>query len=294
MQPGWDDFRFIKAVADRHGLAGAAEALGIDHSTAFRRLGSIEKSLGVILFERHRGGYTPTSAGRAMLDAATRMEVDVDGFSRELVGQSDVMAGELRITAPTSFAGTFLMPILAEFSRKHPAVRLQLVLAEETLNLSRRDADVALRASRGPDETLVGRRLTGVGWAIYGAAGRSYGPFTEESWVGLSDTVAGGLLTRFIRQRTSPERVVLSLNGVVGLREAIASGIGIGPLPCVEGDADSRLRRLGDLEPELQSDLWLLTHQDLRRSARVRAFMDHIATAMQPLRPLFEGRAISS
>lgn len=292
MQPGWDDFRFVKAVADGHGLTAAADTLGIDHSTAFRRLGAIEKSLGVRLFERHRGGYTATAAGQAMLDVAARMEADVDGFAREVVGQSNAMVGELRITAPTSFAGTFLMPILAEFSRQHPAVRLHLILAEETLNLSRRDADVALRASRGPDETLVGRRLTGIGWAVYGPAGRSFGALDEERWVGLGEGVAGGLFTRFIRQRTAPEHVVLCLNGVAGLREAVASGIGIGPLPCVEGDADPRLQRVSDLEPALHTDLWLLTHQDLRRSARVRAFMDHIAAAMLPLRPLFEGVAI--
>ncbi|MFC6788719.1 LysR family transcriptional regulator [Methylobacterium komagatae] len=293
MQAGWDDFRLVKAVADRHGLTGAAESLGIDHSTAFRRLGAIEKSLGVCLFERHRSGYKATAAGQAMIDVAARMEADIDGFARAIVGQSDAMVGELRITAPTSFANTFLMPILADFSRRYPAMRLELIFAEETLNLSRRDADVALRASRGPDETLVGRRLTGIGWALYGAAGRSFGPLAEEDWVGLTEGVAGGLFTQFIRQRTAPERVVLCLNGVAGLREAVASGIGIGPLPCVEGDGDSRLQRLGGLEPELDRDLWLLTHQDLRRSARVRAFMDHMAAAMLPLRPLFEGRAVS-
>ncbi|GJD35197.1 LysR family transcriptional regulator [Methylobacterium aerolatum] len=290
MQASWDDFRFVKVVADRQGLTGAAEALGIDHSTAFRRLGAIEKALGVPLFERHRGGYTATAAGQAMLAVATRMEADVDGFSREVVGRSDVMVGELRITAPTSFAGTFLMPILADFSRRHPAVRLELILAEETLNLSRRDADVALRASRGPDETLVGRRLTGVGWALYGAAGQTFGRLGDERWVGLGESVAGGLFARFLARRVSPDRIALSLNGVAGLREAVAAGIGIGPLPCIEGDADARLRRLGDVEPELHTDLWLLTHQDLRRSARVRAFMDHVAAAMLPLRPLFEGR----
>ena len=291
MQAHWDDFRFVKAVADRQGLTGAAEALGIDHSTAFRRLGAIEKAVGVPLFERRRGGYTVTAAGEAMRAVAARMEADADRFAREMAGQSDAVAGELRITAPTSFAGTFLMPILAEFARKHPAVRIQLILAEETLNLSRRDADVALRASRGPDETLVGRRLTGVGWALYGARGRPVGPLAEERWVGLSETVAGGIFSRFLTRQATPDQVALCLNGVPGLREAVAFGIGIGHLPCVEGDADPRLQRLGEVEPDLQTDLWALTHQDLRRSARVRAFMDHVAAAIAPLRPLFEGRA---
>jgi DNA-binding transcriptional LysR family regulator len=287
---GWDDFRFVRAVAAGDGLTGAAEALGIDHSTAFRRLGAIEKAHGTRLFERRRTGYAPTSAGRAMLETAARIEADVDAFSRGIAGQSDVVEGEIRVTAPAGFAGTLLMPILADFRRLHPAVRLDVILAEETLNLSRRDADVALRASRGPDENLVGRRLTAGAWAVYGRADRRYGAVAEEDWIGLSESVAGGILARFVRRRAAPERIVVSLNAVTGLREAVAAGIGIAPLPCFEGDADARLKRLGDPEPDLQTDLWLLTHPDLHRAARIRALMDHVAAAILPLRPAFEGR----
>lgn len=290
MQPGWDDFRFVKAVGDRRGLTGAAELLGIDHSTAFRRLGAIEKALDARLFERGRAGYVPTPAGRAMIEAASRIESDVAAFSRAVAGGSEEVTGDLRVTAPAGLAGTLLMPILAGFSQKYPAVRLDLILADETLNLSRRDADVAIRASRGPDETLVGRRLTAVAWAVYGRADWIYGPLSDEAWIGLGEGVAGGLFHRFMKGRAKPERIVLRLNAVTSLREAVASGIGIAPLPCFEGDADPALRRLGELEPELRADLWVLTHQDLRRSARIRAFMDHVAGAIVPLRPAFEGR----
>ncbi len=293
MSASWDDFRFVKAVADGRGLTGAAEALGIDHSTAFRRLGAVEKSVGARLFERGRSGYAPTTTGRAMIEAASRIEADVAGFSRAVAGGSEEVAGELRITAPVGLAGRVLMPILADFSQRYPAVRLDLIVAEETLNLSRRDADVALRASRGPDETLVGRRLTGLSWAIYGLAGRDYGDLSDERWIGLGESVAGGSLSRFIKARVPAERIVLRLNAVTTLREAIASGIGIGLLPCFEGDSDPALARLREPEPELRADLWLLTHQDLRRAARVRAFMDHVAAAMMPQRPAFEGTGVS-
>lgn len=294
MHAGWDDFRFVKTVADRQSLTGAAEALGIDHSTAFRRLGAIEKALDARLFERGRNGYMPTAAGRAMIEAATRIEADVATFSRSLVGSSEEVAGDLRVTAPTGLADQLLMPILAEFMRLHPAIRLDLILSGEALNLSRRDADVALRVSRGPDETLFGRRLASVSWAVYGRTDRTYGELAEEDWIGLADSVAGGLFSRFLKDRTRRERVVLRLNEVTALRVAVSSGIGIGPLPCYEGDADPALRRLTGLEPELQSDFWVLTHQDLRRSARVRAFMDHVAAAILPLRPAFEGRERSN
>lgn len=289
MSVGWDEFRFVKAVAEGGGLNGAAEALGIDHSTAFRRLGAIEKALDTRLFERHRTGYRPTVAGQAMVDAATRMAGDADAFARGIVGHSDRVAGELRVTAPLGFLGELFMPILADFRRRHPAVRLDVILAAETLNLSRRDADVALRASRGPDENLVGRRLAAASWAIYGLVERAYGDLAQEDWVGLGDGVAGGLFARFLRRHTTPDRIVLRLNAVTALREAVLAGIGIAPLLCFEADSDPRLKRLGGLEPDLRADLWLLTHPDLHRAARVRAFMDHMTAAILPLRPAFDG-----
>jgi DNA-binding transcriptional LysR family regulator len=289
VRPGWDDFRFVKAVAERGGLTGAAAQLGIDHSTAFRRLAAIEAGIAARLFERRRGGYVPTAAGQAMVEAADRIEADVARFAREVAARADEPAGELRVTAPAGLAG-LLMPILAAFCARYPAVRLDLVLAEEALNLSRRDADVAVRATRGPDEGLVGRRLSGVAWAVYGLAGRAYGDLASEDWVCPGERVAAGMFAGFLRARAPPERVRLRINTVLGLREAVAAGLGVGPLPCFEGDGDAGLRRLTGPEPELRSDLWLLTHPELRRAARVRAFMDHMAAAVVPMRAAFEGR----
>ena len=287
----WDDFRLVRAVAERGGLTRAAAHLGINHSTAFRRLAQIEAALDVALFERLRTGYRPTPAGEAMLAAAARMEADVAQFGRAVAGRAQSPAGELRVTAPASFVRDLLMPILARFLALYPAMRVEVVQAEEALNLSRRDADVAIRAtSRNPPANLVGRRLSGIAWAIYGRADRGAERPGQERWVGLSETVAGGHFTTFLATRSAPERVALRLNSVDGLREAIAAGIGIGPLPCYVGDACPDLRRLGEPEPDLHAHLWLLTHADLRQAVRVRAFMDFAAEAILPLRKRFEGR----
>jgi len=286
----WDAFRFVKAVADRAGLTAAAEDLGINPSTAFRRLGALEAHLDVRLFERLRTGYVPTAAGRAMIEAATRIETDVTGFARSVVGLGETPSGELRVTAPASFATSLLMPILMSFRARYPKIHLNLILAEEALNLSRRDADVAIRASRDPNETLVGRRLSGIAWAVYGQAGRDYGDLAQETWISPAATVAGGLLARFVEARAAPERIALRINTVTGLDAAVAAGIGIGPLPCFGADPDPALRRLSGPHPELGVGLWLLTHPDLRHAARVRAFMEHVAEAILPLRPRFEGR----
>ncbi len=282
----------VKAIAERGALTQAAAHLGINHSTAFRRLAQIEAALGTKLFERHRTGYVPTPAGEAMVAAAARMEVDVAGFGREVADRAHTPAGTLRITAAAGFVAELLVPLVGRFLAHHPAVRADLVVTEETLNLSRRDADVALRAGNDPPQTLVGRRLSGLAWAVYGRADMpdTLPDALSGPWVGLSDSVAGGRFARFVRARAGPDRIVLQLNTVVGLREAIAEGIGIGPLPCYAGDADPALRRLGEPEPELRADLWLLTHPGLRHAPRVRAFMDFAAESIAAMRPAFEGR----
>ncbi|SFL11891.1 transcriptional regulator, LysR family [Methylobacterium pseudosasicola] len=286
----WDEFRFVKTVAEWGGLTAAAAQLGINHSTAFRRLESIEAQLEMRLFERLRTGYVPTPAGLAMIEAAARIETDVTGFARTVAGQGQTLAGELRVTAPVNVATGLLMPILATFCARYPQIRLDLILAEQALNLSRRDADVVIRASRKPSETLVGRRLTGLAWAVYGRADRIYGDLATEDWVVPGSAVAAGLFAPFIEAQAPAERIKLRINTVTGLTAAVAAGIGIGPLPCFEGDADPTLRRLSDPDPEIGADLWMLTHPDLRHAGRVRAFMNHLAEAILPLRPRFEGR----
>jgi DNA-binding transcriptional LysR family regulator len=286
----WDEFRFVKAVADRGSLSAAAAHLGINHSTAFRRLGALEARLDVRLFDRLRTGYVPTSSGQAMIAAAARIETDVTQFARAVAGRGETPSGELRVTAPAGFAADLLMPILADFEARYPEIRIDLILAEEALNLSRHDADVAIRVSRDPSETLVGRRLASIAWGVYGRTGQTYGELARESWVSPSSAVAGGLFARYVSARVPPERVRLRINSVMGLNEAVSAGLGIGPLPCYVGDADPALRRLSGPHPELATDLWVLTHPDLRHAARIRVFMEHFAEAMLPLRPRFEGR----
>src|SRR4051794_7606522 len=166
----WDDFRLVKAIADARGLAGAAERLGVNHSTMFRRLGQIEDALGAALFERHRTGYAPTAAGEEMVALAERMDEDVTAFARKLAGREPSPAGELRVATSDALLVHLLPPLLARFRDRCPDVRLDVVLGNRALNLSKRDADVAARATDGPPETLVGRRVARVAWALYGSA----------------------------------------------------------------------------------------------------------------------------
>ena len=294
----WDDFKLVKTIAEAHGLAGAAERLGVNHSTVFRRLGLLEEELGVKLFERHRTGYALTAAGEEMAALAERMEEDVAGFARKLAGQSLSPAGELRITTNDSLLAYLLTPLFARFCQQCPDVRLDVVLANQALNLSKRDADVAIRATDNPPETLVGRRAATIAWALYGRAADFPMPekvdlvsLYQRRWVTLSDDLAALKAARFVREHVPAERIVYKVNGVFGLAEAVEAGIGIGPLPCFIADAKPALVRLAPPNAEFSTSLWLLTHPDLRHSARVRVFLDFLAAEVAKRRTFLEGGA---
>lgn len=295
-QLAWDDFRLVKTIAEAQGLAGAAERLGVNHSTVFRRLGQLEEDLGVKLFERRRTGYALTPAGEEMAALAERMEEEVATFSRKLAGQAVTPAGELRVTTNDTLLLHLLTPIFARFTKTCPDVRLDIVLSNQALNLSKRDADVAIRATDNPPETLVGRRVASLAWALYGRAADFPQPgavdlmsLYDRIWVALGDNFAALKAARFVRERVAPERIVYKVNTVLGLAEAVESGIGIGPLPCFIADARPALVRLSPPNPDFTAGLWLLTHPDLRQSARVRAFMDFTAAEITRQRKMIEG-----
>ncbi|GGC62331.1 LysR family transcriptional regulator [Chelatococcus reniformis] len=290
-----DDFRLVRAVAAAKGLAGAAAELAINHSTAFRRLGQLEQTLGCKLFERHRTGYELTQAGEEMAQIAARMEEDAAAFVRKVEGKSLSPAGELRVATNDGLM-TPLTPIFAAFSKRFPQIRLDVVLGNAALNLSRRDADVAIRATERPPDTLVGRRIATIAWAVYGRredfadiAPDDPARFAGRSWVGLGEDLAAIKPARFVRAQAAADQVIYRVNAVAGLIDAVVQGIGIGPLPCVAGDSNPALLRLTEPQQDISGTLWLLTHADLRQAARVRAFMDFVGNELTRLRPLLEG-----
>jgi DNA-binding transcriptional LysR family regulator len=171
-----------------------------------------------------------------------------------------------------------------------------VALANQTLNLSKRDADVAIRATDNPPETLVGRRVAKIAWALYGRASDFPNPrridpakLPERRWVSLGDNLLTLKAVRYVQQHVPMERNVYRVNAVLGLAEAVEAGIGISHLPCFVADARPNLIRLAPPEPEFAADLWLLTHRDLRQSARVRALLDFLAAEIAKKKGFIEG-----
>ncbi len=154
----WDEFRLVKSIAEARSLVGAAERLGVNHSTVFRRLAAVESAVGARLFERLRAGYEPTAAGEEMIALASTMAESVLEFERRVAGRDIKPTGELSVTTPEGIGQHFMPAIVAQFQIQNPGVVVELILSDQPLNLSRRDADIAIRMTNDPPETLVGRQ----------------------------------------------------------------------------------------------------------------------------------------
>jgi DNA-binding transcriptional LysR family regulator len=295
----WDDFRLIKAIADSSGLTGAAATLKVNHSTVFRRLGQIEDAVGLSLFERRKTGYVATPAGEEMAALASRMDDDVSAFARRIAGREIEPSGEVRITTTDTLFLHLLIPIIEAFRKAHPGIRIDIVIGNQALNLSRRDADIAIRASDSPPETLVGRRLATLAWAVYGRADDALvtpeafdsASLFDRDWICLGDQLGHVKAARYVRDRVAPERIVLKTSAVLGIAESIEAGIGIGPLPCFIGDQKPALKRLMAPNPDFGTALWLLTHPDIRQSPRIRTALDMLAAELGRHRKLIEGES---
>lgn len=289
----WDDMRVVLAVACEGSLSGAARRLHVTHSTVFRRLAGIEQTLGSRLFERFRDGYVATAAGEAAIALAERLEDELTALERRLSGQDTRPSGAVRIaTADT------IVPLvsrhLPEFRVAYPEIVPEIAISNAMANLTRREADIAIRPVPEPPEHLIGRRIADIAHAVYASSeylirNRSSDP-RDEDWIWLEDAEAPTVIGRWLRQNVPPNRVVLTVNALFALHHAVRTGLGLAILPCYIGDSDRTLRRFVGRTPETpRSALWLLTHVDLRRTARIRVAMDFFAAVLSRDRTLFEG-----
>ena len=288
----WDDLRYVLAVAEAGSLAGAARALGVNHTTVLRRLGGFEQVLGLRLFERLPTGYALTVSGEELAASARTIDSTVTALERRLAGRDLRLEGSLRLTTTDTLMASVLPPVLASFRALQPGIELELAVANAMANLTRRDADIAIRPAASPPETLVGRRISGIAFAIYGPSAGPGGDadLAAATWVVPDDSLAGTSVARWLRAARPDVRVAARADLFVAMREAARAGLGIAVLPCYLGDLSPDLRRLRPPVADLATELWVLTHPDLRRTARVRAFTEHAAEALSGQRDLLEGR----
>lgn len=283
-RPNWDDYRYILTVAREGGVASAARILGVNHATVLRHIQAFESAHGVVLFDRRASGYELTGHGRSLLEALESLESAVIDVERKVVGSEDRASGVLTITTTDAISVGIIGPYLNGFVGAYPHIAPDLRITNTALDLNQRDADVAIRPSQSPPESLVGRRVGTLGIGVYAsrAYAKQYGErrLNEHAWVGLGKLMARSPAARWLETVAKPKHVVLKADSFLTVCTAVEQGLGVALLPCFLGEPNDELVALGPPIDELDTQLWLLTHPDLRRSPLVRAFMDHFGDAL--------------
>ncbi len=290
--PDWDDLRVFLALARAGSVRGAARDLRVTHPTVSRRLGGLEELLGARLFERMPEGYTLTEAGQEVLGLAVQMEEQVQEMGRRVLGRDTRLSGRLRVTLSGVFARRLLMPDLKAFQDAHPDVELEVETSYAMADLSRREADVAIRCSNSPPEDLVGHRLMHHASAAYASLEylAEHDPVNSPAdcrWIGRADDAN----PVWVKESAYPDVPVHGIMSDPEVQlEACKAGMGIAKLGCFVADREPDLRRLPPGEPDGRMQIWILTHPDLKNTLRVRSFMKFLARVMGRRRDLLEGR----
>ncbi len=288
----WDDLKLFLAVARTSSISGGAKLLNIQHSTVSRRLRKLETKLGARLLERKNTGYELTAAGIQVKQAADRMESEVLHMDGVVLNKDSILSGSLKVSAINNMASTVLMPVFASFSRANPQIELSISVSNLDISLSQRQADIAIRLTNTPTDTLIGKRLVTVASTIYGS--RDYlkqhnDKGGEPKWIGVECCMFHKSWTRHsCKEQTHnfiSDDTLLTLS-------AIREGLGISYLPCFMGDVDPQLQRYCNPDPSHNLGLWILIHPDLKRTARVLAFRNHMAQSINDQRALFEGKSL--
>lgn len=293
----WDDVRHVLALARTGSVRAAGASLGVSHSTVARRVETLETRLGVKLFDRNRDGYLLTDAGKQMVAGAERVEREIATLERGLAGQDARLAGRVRVTCTDTFIGRMLLATLAELCTEHPGLELELHADDRYLDLSKREADMAVRALMvgvSPPEHLIGRRLAPIVLASY--VGKAHAERLDPGRAGGHGRWLGSDLRKVIEQLVAssshPELPIWgSFESMELMTHALHAGLGLALLPTYVGDADPLLQRLAKPDVRHMADFWLLTHRDLRDNARLREARERIAAAFTQREALFRGEA---
>ena len=291
----WDDTRIFLAIHRERSLRGAARMVGLDQATVGRRLAALERALGATLFLRTSSGYVPTSVGEIALRAAEKMEQSANDLVRQTQGVDERLAGEVRVTTTDTIGLEFVMSAIRSLHDEHPNVRVLLDTSTQVQNLAKREADIAVRTIRPENPDLLTRKLATWPMGLYASVDyleRHGEPVSGTAFEG-HDIVCYLPYMQARRQLTlvgepiHAGRIVSGLNSSLTLRAAVRAGLGLGELAVPIAERDGLVRIWPERTGALAYEVWMVTHKDLRHTARIIAMIDHIVRAFEeaPLSP---------
>lgn len=275
----WADLRLVLAVGREGSLRAAAKVLAVSHPTLSRRVADLQERLGVHLFEREGRRLRLTTAGEDLFDTAGRIEAEVDGLGRRIAGRDHRLEGSVRVALSPSMLAA-LTPALPRFVERYPGIELEFATGLAITNLTRREADVAIRMTDTPHDTLVGRKLSVFEQAVYVsralrerllAEGRD--DPNDWPWVDWDEGHRHHASAQWVRKSVGADKVVVRCASSLGLYQLIKGGVGVGFSPTMLAGPDPDLVRVErpDPFPVFNRGIWVLTHADLRHTGRVRA-----------------------
>jgi DNA-binding transcriptional LysR family regulator len=280
----WNSVKVFLAIVRRGSLSGAATDLGVNHSTIFRRLNSFEQDIGGQLFERKNNRYELTTLGHELLEQARSIENSFDGINRRLVGQDFQPKGIVKITAPNNIAYRYLPRYLTDFNIQYPEIQIELLVSNQELNMSNRQADIAVRSTSSPPEHLIGRQVSTLNWSIFGSKAYQdkFGfpcdidELTRHALIGATGGMSRLRAFKWLEKHFA-DQVITRCDDLTAMSYFVESGQGLAYLP--DDQARPELIRLFGIKESEASNLWLLTHPDLRNVERIKLVMQYLTKA---------------
>lgn len=280
------DLELLLALIRGRTLLGAAERLKVDSSTVFRSIKRLEKDLGEVLFDRGRQGYMPTDLAQELAAYAERIESQLQEAREVAHKKGAEPSGVLRITTTDTVLHSVLLPVMARFAKAHPKIDLELMVSNALANLSQRDADIAIRATRKPPEHLVGVKLGTLRAAVYGS--KDYLRSIPEAslledmdWVALDESLPDHPSQKWRRQHYPKLKPRYRVNSVLSAAGAIVNGLGVGIVPLIVLKDNPQVQTVAGPLEELDTDLWVLAHPDARHLQRVKMLFDFMRQSIQ-------------
>lgn len=299
VDPSWDDLKLVLAVGRSGSLRKAAIVLGLGHATLSRRLARLEQQLGVRLFDRPASGAVElTAAGEDLAASAARMDDAAAVALRRIAGRDLALTGTLRVSINPMVGLSLLQEALVAFSDAYPDVKLEVLGTSISANLDRREADVVVRVTDSPPETLVGQKFGPIGYGFYAGTKAVAAAGGVDAYLAAMPPMLGyngrrdnAVHVPWLRAELPESRATLTASDPLHIAGLVRAGGGIARLPFMSALDDPALTRVFPDRSEQAYDIWLLTHSDLRKTARVRAFMDHMSEALRAQMPRICGDA---
>lgn len=279
----WDEVRTAYHVARMGTVSGAAEVLGVHHATVIRHIDALEARLGTKLFQRHARGYTATEAGEDLLQVAQATDDQFAQLAGRIRGLGSEVTGELIVTS-LPILSPRITPILVDFQAEHPDLRVRFVTDERVLRLEYGEAHVAIRAGSQPQEPdNVVQRFFGEAFTLCATQGYldAHGPLEEGQWaghrfVGSDDRASRAPFFQWMERNIPEDCVTYRASQLRAAEDAVMAGAGIGFLPVWEAERAPDLVQLMPPREEWTSQIWLVTHVDLHRTAKVQTLVQFL------------------